>query len=574
MARTINIKTREVFQISLGTLWCFLAAGPIFGFSSLKSILGSEGVYSKYCSPEDINNSVICDKQDYKLNNLYVYCVVCTYATIIFATNIIDSWGSWICGSIGSLSLILGSLIICFASSGTESFVDLYCLGFILFSIGGPFIYFSTFQLTALSHQTNIILGLLTGASDASPGLFSVYKYAYEHVYKYPLKNFFGVYIIIPVGILLSQFFIMPHNRTRYIGNIIKMADQRTITGGTTTTNRRRRGQSLAEEDDDDINDNEETTGLLTSSTDGDNDNDNNSEDYMEIDFTAAYRPGSGSSNNYAPRPGRVNSLNNVIKDPTETSGVFGVLHEMDLSNQLFSLWFVFIVGFSMIQMIIINSFIANNFNQNQYILDSTLSATRLSRFFDVALPLGGIIGIGFISPLLDNLSTFTIFSICTLISAILQLLSLIPWVFIAQLKMTLLALYRPLFYSVIIDYCAKVFGFDTFSVLYGLVMFVSGVGNLFTIYFDWLTYKVLNHNPIPVNLFLGVLTSAVGSLFLIHIWRQSKYIRRKQLEDEARHAPVQNMPGVTYNSTNREDEHDPNDCNNNGGCENCVCEV
>lgn len=525
-------RTSKIVPIVAGAVWCMLSAGPIFGFSALKPILSSQGVYNRYCSEEEINNSVVCPKQDHKLNNLYVYCVVCTYAAYLFAASIVNAYGPRSCAAIGSTVLFAGSLILSIAGVSKDSLV---CLGLVIFATGGPFVFFSTLHLAGnISGQAPLILSIFMGAMDSSAGVFSIYRYVYEHVYKYSLSQFFGLYLLVPLLILASQL-VLPDSRNT-VGSILRMAHQKP-SGNSNNSNRHTEDQDS------------ETSRLLSNNDD------------MEIDFTTAFR-----------RTSTTGTLNDVIKDPTEVSGVFGVLHDSDLSNQLFSFWFVFIVGFTLIQMLIINSFIPTNYEQNHYILDSIPAANRLSRFFDVGLPLGGLVGIAFISPVLDSVPTIVVFSICTIASALLTLLSLIPWEFVAEIRMTLFSLYRPFFFATVADYCAKVFGFDTYSIVYSLIMLLSGLGNCFNLYFDWLTYKVLHGNPVPVNILFCVLSSVVGSLFLIHIWRQSKYIRRKQLEDEARHAPVQNMPGSAYNSIT-DNSHPQNDCES-GGCDNCVCEV
>lgn len=518
----------KVVPIVVGAVWCMFSAGPIFGFSALKPILSSQGTYNRYCSEEEINNSVVCPKQDHKLNNLYVYCVVCTYAAYLFAASVVNTYGPRACAAAGSIVLFAGSLMLSIVGASRDSLV---CLGLIVFASGGPFVFFSTLHLAGnIPGQAPLILSILMGAMDSSAGVFSIYRYVYEHVYKYTVSQFFGLYLLVPLLILASQMFLSDGRST--VGGVLRMAHQK-------PTNNNRQPQ---DEDS-------ETRRLLSNN------------DEMEIDFTAAFRRTSTSE-----------TLNDVIKDPTEVSGVFGVLHDSDLSNQLFSFWFVFIVAFTLIQMLIINSFIPTNYEQNHYILDSVPAANHLSRFFDVGLPLGGLVGIAFISPVLDSVPTMVVFSICTIASALLTLLALIPWEFVAEVRMTLFSLYRPFFFATVADYCAKVFGFDTYSIIYSLTMLLAGLGNCFNLYFDWLTYKVLHGNPVPVNLLFCVLSSVVGSLFLIHIWRQSKYIRRKQLEDEARHAPVQNMPGSSYNSVS-DSGHPQNDCES-GGCDNCVCEV
>lgn len=48
-------------------MYCFLAAGVVFGFAALKPILISEQVYRNLCSREELDNDVtVCDGQEIK----------------------------------------------------------------------------------------------------------------------------------------------------------------------------------------------------------------------------------------------------------------------------------------------------------------------------------------------------------------------------------------------------------------------------------------------------------------------------------------------------------------------------
>jgi hypothetical protein len=54
-------------QVCLAVVYCFLAAGVVFGFAALKPVLISEGVYRKLCSQEELDNDVaVCDGQEIK----------------------------------------------------------------------------------------------------------------------------------------------------------------------------------------------------------------------------------------------------------------------------------------------------------------------------------------------------------------------------------------------------------------------------------------------------------------------------------------------------------------------------
>lgn len=54
-------------QVCLALIYCFLAAGVVFGFAALKPVLIREHVYRNLCSREELDNDVaVCDGQEIK----------------------------------------------------------------------------------------------------------------------------------------------------------------------------------------------------------------------------------------------------------------------------------------------------------------------------------------------------------------------------------------------------------------------------------------------------------------------------------------------------------------------------
>ena len=65
---------------------------------------------------------------------------------------------------------------------------------------------------------------------------------------------------------------------------------------------------------------------------------------------------------------------------------------------------------------------------------------------------------------------------IMMLLSLTIGLLGLVSNYALAVLGICMFVAYRPLFYTVVSDFCAKVFGFQTFGTVYGAVMCLSGI--------------------------------------------------------------------------------------------------
>lgn len=52
-------------QVCVAVVYCFLAAGVVFGFAALKPILIRENVYRGFCSKEELDRDVsVCDGQE------------------------------------------------------------------------------------------------------------------------------------------------------------------------------------------------------------------------------------------------------------------------------------------------------------------------------------------------------------------------------------------------------------------------------------------------------------------------------------------------------------------------------
>ncbi|MCT7397433.1 hypothetical protein N2Q23_24945, partial [Escherichia coli] len=86
--------------------------------------------------------------------------------------------------------------------------------------------------------------------------------------------------------------------------------------------------------------------------------------------------------------------------------------------------------------------------------------ALRINNIFDIALPLGGVIAIPLIGLLLDNISTLYVLYILFSTSVLVGVLGLIKNSFFAScLGIVILTMYRPFYYTVVSDYCSKVFG-------------------------------------------------------------------------------------------------------------------
>lgn len=94
------------------------------------------------------------------------------------------------------------------------------------------------------------------------------------------------------------------------------------------------------------------------------------------------------------------------------------------------------------------NYFIATIRSQYQYILNSKPQAEKVNDFFDVLLPLGGVICTPFIGLLLDNISVPAVLALIVGLTTIIGILNTLPFLWCAYLTVLLFVVLRPLYYS------------------------------------------------------------------------------------------------------------------------------
>jgi hypothetical protein len=420
------------------------------------------------------------------------------FTTAAVATNvcalpvgaILDLYGPRISGVIGSLLLAIGALLL--ALDALLPF-DGYLPGYTLLALGGPFVFISSFQLSnTFPARSGLILALLTGAFDSSSAIFLFYRLIYDTSGgTFSPKMFFLVYLIVPVTMFFAQLFIMPSKSYKtMVANaetFLSDADYSQRTHGTAG--------------------HPETTTLLGHSA-GD-------------------------------QKKTQEEKNKAI------SGVWGAMHGRTVLQQIKSPWFVLITMFTVVQMTRINYFVATIRNQYKYLLGNAVLAEHVNDFFDVALPLGGVISVPLIGHVLDNTSTTFVLGLLVVIGTTIGILGILPFLWAAYLNVGLFVLYRPFYYTAVSDYTAKVFGFHTFGKVYGLIICLAGILNFSQTALDTMTHRVFHMNPIPVNLFMLAMALSVGLALAGYVWYKSRSMARKYLEDEAEDAPETRIPGA-----------------------------
>ncbi|KAI5780092.1 major facilitator superfamily domain-containing protein [Geopyxis carbonaria] len=476
-------RTKRLLQIGVAVVYCLLAAGIIFGYAALKPILIAEGVYRDRCTPSEATSDIpVCLQQEIALNLMFTIAAVATNVCALLVGTVLDQYGPRVSGIIGSFLFACGCLGFAFAEQLSHTGVDPYIPAYLLLAIGGPFIFIPSFHLAnAFPRRSGLVLSMLTGAFDSSSAVFLGYQLFYDHFGGLSLRTAFLGYLVVPALILLSQFTIMPSQSYKTATELSSQAAaEQDILDADPSSNPREREAVISEID-----------SLL------------------------------------GPTPSPV--YNQPLAD---NSGILGALHHLPLRHQLRTFWFIGIAAFTILQMTRINYFVATISSQYTFLLPSR--ADSIVALFNAALPLGGIAAIPFIGATLDSFRTLTVLSALVFAATLIGALGLFQNYSAAVAGVLLFTLYRPFYYTVVSDYCVKVFGVATFGKVYGAVICAAGLIGLGQAGLDRATHEVWGGDPRMVNAGLMGAALVVGIGLVGYVARQGKAVRRKKLGQEA----------------------------------------
>ncbi|KAI1626403.1 MFS transporter, LAT3 family, solute carrier family 43, member 3 [Exophiala viscosa] len=487
---------KRIAQILVGVISCVLASGIVFGFDALKTILVEEGVYRKYCTEEELRHDLrLCYLQDQKLNLTFIIASVTTNISALLVGRVLDTYGPRICGLISSVFLLLGSLCMAFAQDVT---VDLLPAGSFLLSLGGTFTFVPSFHLAnAFPQHQGLILALVTGAFDASASVFLIFRMLYQSTNgAFSPRHIFLVFLVVPVFIFITQLTIMPTKSYESRGELANTLEK-------------------ANDAMRDVHDSDDELDTAM--------------EVMRIRSERAQM-----------RRQSITSINDLLGTPAQqevrelkedqirvNSGVWGVLHGVPASKQIRTPWFILITLFTVLQMTRFNFFIATIYSQYVYMLNSTEAAIKVIEFFDLALPIGGLVTVPFIGALLDHTSTVAVLNLLVLLSTIIGVLGAVPTYWAAYANVTLFCLFRPLYYSAMSDYAAKVFGYATFGTVYGAIICSSGLFTFAQSGLQALLHDGFDDDPEPINLGLATAGLVLGVALVMYVDIQGRAMQR-----------------------------------------------
>lgn len=444
---------------------------------------------------------------------MFTTAAVATNVCALPVGTILDKYGPRVSGIIGSALLIIGAVFWIFAQ---QLPFDAYIPGYFFLALGGPFIFISSFQLSnTFPRHSGLILALLTGAFDSSSAVFLFYRLAYEATNgAFTPSNLFTLYLIVPIFILLVQIFLMPARSYKTVGELVAAAEDS--------------AEDPQEED---------------------------AHEPARLEQVREQRRVRRESmlSELAPLLGKKGEDQEQKQEQRkkEISGVWGALHGQTAFQQVKTPWFILITLFTVGQMLRINYFVATIRPQYEYMLGDYALAERVNNVFDIALPLGGVLSIPFIGLILDNTSTTFVLAFLVSTATAIGVLGCLPYLWAAYANIALFVIYRPLYYTAVSDYAAKVFGFHTFGKVYGLIICLAGLLNFLQSALDALRYKLFQGDPVPVNVILLVVVFQLGVLLVYYVCRKTQDMKRDFLENEAVDAVERTMLEVSsgYNS-------------------------
>jgi MFS family permease len=363
---------KSTAQIFVGVMSCVLASGVIYGYAALKPELIDEGVYSEECKDEPFDGVLggACYKQDLRLviefvlacrgqanhfqrlNLMFTMASILTNVSALPAGMVLDRYGPKAASIAGCIFMFCGTILIGVA---TYAPFDAWLLGYLFLALGGTFIFVPSFHLSnAFPNQAGTVLALITGAFDASAFVLFIFRILYASIPAITISNFFAIYTVVPIIILIAQLTIMPSKPYNSFITLEKVAE------------------------------------VVTDAANDHHESDDDLESIMEVRKVQWRRR--------ERRMGIYQRLKKILGSKTEReerlakiervqkqSDVWGMLHGRTPVRQMKSRWFILITIFTIITMLRMNFFIQTIRSQYEYLLGDDEQAQWLNELFDAS---------------------------------------------------------------------------------------------------------------------------------------------------------------------------------------------
>jgi len=150
----------------------FWTSGVVFGWSALQVLLWNEGIYSDLCDTTDPEQQIPCDKQNLKLELIYICGYFANVSSGLINGIIMDKFGPRAANLFGLFLQISGAIL--FAISCNKQY-DAFIPAYILLGFGGSAVEISAFHVSNLFPKyRGTVISLLTSGFGASSIVFRI----------------------------------------------------------------------------------------------------------------------------------------------------------------------------------------------------------------------------------------------------------------------------------------------------------------------------------------------------------------------------------------------------------------
>ncbi|GFZ42804.1 hypothetical protein JCM24511_00522 [Saitozyma sp. JCM 24511] len=509
--------TKRIFQIASSIVFCFTVAGLVFGFAALKPILIDSGVYQELCDEYE----GYCKAQDTRLNFLFIVASSVNNVSALPMGSFLDRVGPRTASIFGGAMFGLGC--VTFALGIVKPYFDTYLIGYSLMALGAPALFLAQFHLSnAFPARSGLILGAITGAFDASSLPLCFLKVIYFATGGTPsVKTFFLFYTIIPVLLIVQQITFGPPTIYARPSPTLPPSGS-AITSLPPTPGDRRISEAGAPQFLSPFRRNSSTFSRVL---------------IPETPLRQRRMSSSFSRISYGIAD---DAGDEEVKEAMERGtgdGIVGAMFGKSVGQQIGSTWFWVMELMIVVHMTRINWYLTTVSTQLVYYTGDVGLADTLTNAFIFLLPIGGLLSIPAIGYLLDSRPILDVILTMALLGFFFGLLTMFNTTIPQLIGIGMLVIFRPLFYTAISDYAAKVFGFETFGTVYGLAMAMSGAFGLVLTPLDLLTKGPLHGSFTPVNTVLLVMGVVSSATLALRVWSYTRGGKVRLEETEGREA-------------------------------------
>ncbi|GAB5371628.1 hypothetical protein AAMO2058_001596300 [Amorphochlora amoebiformis] len=518
--------------VSLALLQSFLAAGIFYGWPSLYTMLLEEGIYNNRCP----HPPKVCAEQTLDLGFIYTIGGCSNLGAQLLWGWILDRKGPRVCSFLSVAMVFCGIILL----GVTDNKFDVLPHAMVLIAVGGPGASISCFHLSNLFPQVkNTVLSLFSGAFQLGFMVFMVFRSLIPYLNRFQICVGYAVILFI---IILAGLAVWPERsltKPREVDDIDPAPKKvRTLVTNSPSFMR--------------INQYSDPTKRLTS--------------------VLATGPsiGSGAQSNVSregsfmdspqdtpPNHARATSLYRVDSDILQFASVATPTVRRQVKRKKPLLWkqvlsvpFAFLTLWMSVGLFWMNFYIGNVADQMfSQANGERAPAHQYTAYFTTILPLGAV-AIPIYGSSTDRFGLPFAVVLSTIFGALFTSLCVIHDLRLQIATFVCYSLFRTFVFATFFSLVAKEFGYSSFGVLSGLILFIAGAICLFQ--YPVRRYGVPNGDFDGINTLQMLFVTVTGlsfSLYIcVHLYNsRPASIKRRQ---DSQQANLVQQPPRMYGST------------------------